>query len=80
MADRLHAKLRRSQVLRTVLSSYGLKAHDGGLVPGIQLSNMSGDLATVRDLAAVWVEAERMTGQLIDPLDPRFTTRPRGPA
>ena len=80
MADRFHARLRRGQVLRAVLSQYGLKAHDGGLASGIQLSSMSGGLATVRDLAEVWVEAERLTGQNIDPLDPRFSTRPHDPA
>ena len=80
MADRLQARLRRTQILRTVLAHYGLKAQDGGLVPGIQLSTMSGGSVIVRDLAEVWVEAERLSGQTIDPLDRRFSTTPRGPA
>ena len=79
MADRLQARLRRTQILATVLSPYGVKAQDAGLVPGIQLQAMSGDRATVRDLAEVWVEAERLSGQKIDPLHPRFATTPRGP-
>jgi hypothetical protein len=45
-----------------------LKAHDGGLVPGIQLSTQTGEQAIVRDLTEVWLEAERMSGKTIDPL------------
>jgi hypothetical protein len=55
-----------------MLSTYGLKAHDGGLVPGIQISNQFGNQAIVRDLAEVWETAEQWTGRVIDPLDPRF--------
>ena len=70
--ERLRARFRRAQILQRVLSAYGLKAHDGGLVPGIQLSSLTGDQAIVRDLAEVWVAAERMSGKNIDPLDPCF--------
>lgn len=70
--ERLRARFRRAQILQRVLSAYGLKAHDGGLVPGIQLSSLTGDQAIVRDLAEVWVAAERMSGKTIDPLDPCF--------
>ncbi len=72
IADRLRARFRRAQVLKSVLSAYGLKAHDGGLVPGIQISNQMGDQIIARDLAEVWSEAQRMSGNVIDPLDPRF--------
>jgi hypothetical protein len=70
--DRLRARFRRAQVLQGVLAAYGLKAHDGGLVPGIQISSSTGDQVIARDLAEVWVEAQRMTGHVIDPLDARF--------
>ena len=73
--DRLRARFRRGQVLQSVLAAYGLKAHDGGLVPGIQISNSTGDQIIARDLAEVWVEAQRMAGQPIDPLDERFLLR-----
>lgn len=70
--DRLRARFRRAQVLQSVLPSYGLTAHDGALIPGIQIGNLSGSQSIVGDLEAVWVEAERLAGKAIDPLDPRF--------
>ena len=76
MSDRLRSRFRRAEVLQKVLSVYGLKAHDGGLVPGIQISNQFGNQAIVRDLAEVWITAEQWTGRAIDPLDPRFLSLP----
>ncbi len=73
-ADRLRARFRRAQILQAVLPSYGLTAHDGGVVDGIQLSTLSGNSVMVGNLAALWVEAERLAGTPIDPLDPRFLT------
>lgn len=70
--DRLRARFRRAELLRRVLRPYGLTAHDGGQVPGIQLSTLSGIHAILPDLEALWIEAERLTGAPIDPLDPRF--------
>jgi hypothetical protein len=72
ISDRLRSKFRRAEVLQKVLSAYGLKAHDGGLVPGIQISNQFGDQIIARDLAEVWMTAEQWTGSAVDPLDPRF--------
>lgn len=69
--DRLRARLRRAQLLRAILPSYGLTAHDDGLVPGVQLSTPSGQTTILPDLTALWAEAERLTGAAIDPLDPR---------
>lgn len=73
-ADRLRGRFRRAQILQDVLQSYGLTAHDGGLVDGIQLSTLSGNSSMVSNLADLWAEAERLTGTAIDPLDPRFLT------
>jgi hypothetical protein len=70
--DRLRARFRRAQVLRSILPAYGLTADDGGQVPGIQVSTLSGNQEIVRDLEAVWVTAERLSGRPVDPLDPRF--------
>lgn len=72
MGDRLRCRFRCAEILLRVLTVYGLKVHDGGLVPGIQLSTLTGDQAIVRDLAEVWIVAERMSGKTIDPLDPCF--------
>ena len=70
--DRLRARFRRAPVLQSGLPAYGLTAHDGMQVPGIQVSTQCGSHALVRDLDEVWATAERLTGNLIDPLDPRF--------
>ena len=72
IGDRLRLRFRRAQVLKRVLAPYGLQAHDGGLVPGIQLATQTGDQAMVRDLTAVWVAAEKMSGKAVDPLAPCF--------
>jgi hypothetical protein len=72
IGDRLRARFRRAQILQRVLQPYGMKAHDGGLVPGIQLSTQTGEQTIVRDLTEVWLEAERMSGKTIDPLAPCF--------
>jgi hypothetical protein len=70
--DRLRARFRRAQVLQTVLPSYGLTAHDDGLIPGMTVATRTGNQAMTADLAELWATAERMIGQPIDPLDPRF--------
>jgi hypothetical protein len=70
--DRLRARFRRAQVLRSVLPAYGLTAHDDGQVPGIQIGNHFGSQTIARDLDELWCEAERMLGRPIDPLDPRY--------
>lgn len=72
MAERLRYRFRRADVLKRVLAPYGLDAHDGGLVPGIQISNRSGHEVIARDLAEVWQAVEKLAGRPVDPLDPRF--------
>lgn len=73
MAERLRSRFRRADVLKRVLKPYGLNMHDGGSVPGIQISNQFGSEIIVRDLAEVLALAEQWTGSAVDPLDPRFT-------
>lgn len=70
--DRLRARFHRAGLLDKLLRPYGLTAHDGGLVPGIQMGTLSGSQTIVPDLGALWVEAERLLGHPIDPLDPVF--------
>ena len=70
--ERMRARFRRARVLNAVLRAYGLTAHDGGLIPGIQIATLSGAQANVDDLAGVWVAAERLAGVPVDPLDTRF--------
>ncbi|WP_449042345.1 hypothetical protein [Paracoccus sp. (in: a-proteobacteria)] len=70
--DRLRARFHRADMLRGVLRPYGLTAHDGGAVPGIQLGTLSGAHTIVDNLEELWAEAERLAGRPIDPLDPRY--------
>jgi hypothetical protein len=69
VAERLRSRFRRANILKYVLKSFGLNVHDGGLVPGIQISNQFGNQTIVRDLAEVWALAEQWTGRAVDPLD-----------
>lgn len=71
--DRIRARFRRAEILQRVLAPYGLTAHDGGLVPGIQVGTLAGNQVIADDLAELWTVAEKLAGQPIDPLDPRFT-------
>ena len=70
--DRIRARFRRAAVLKRVLPAYGLTAHDGGQVPGVQVGTLSGSQAIALDLAEVWAVAEQLAGRPIDPLDRRF--------
>lgn len=71
--DRLRARYRRARLLKAALGPYGLEAHDGTQVNGIQLSTRAGQHVIVRDLEELWQKAEALAGRVIDPLDPRFT-------
>ena len=73
--DRLRARFRRSQVLNAVLPAFGLSAHDGADVPGIQVGTLSGERRIVRDLEELWAVAEQLAGRPLDPLDPRLIGR-----
>jgi len=72
--ERMRARFRRARLLNTILRPYGLTAHDGGLIPGVQIATLSGRHEIARDLAEVWVAAERFAGAPVDPLDPRFVS------
>ena len=49
--ERLRARFRRAQVLQTVLSGYGLTAHDDGVIPGITVATKTGNHVMAADLA-----------------------------
>jgi hypothetical protein len=65
---------RRARVLRTgllnrVLGHFGLRLDDwAGRV--YVLRDRTGRTAVVTDLGSLWVEAERLLGRPLDPLDP----------
>lgn len=71
--DRMRARFRRAALLNRALATYGLTAHDDGATPGVALSDRTGRVEIVDDLAALWAAAERLGGRPVDPLDPRFT-------
>jgi hypothetical protein len=77
--ERLRGRFRRVQVLAAVLPAFGLTAHDGGQVPGIQLATLTGAQAIAPDLEQLWALAERMRGgRPVDPLDPALLARAGG--
>ena len=51
--DRLRERFRRVLVLQKVLRGSGVTAHDGGMIPGIQVMSLSGAQTIVPDLEAV---------------------------
>jgi hypothetical protein len=77
-AERMRARLRRAAVLRLVLRAHGLDAHDGTLLPGVQLLAPGGRQVLASDLGVLWREAQRLLGAPVDPLDPRLLSELEG--
>jgi hypothetical protein len=55
--------------LDRLLRPLGLTVAESGTVPGFQLGRLTGEVVLVPDLPSVWVEAARMLGRPVDPLD-----------
>jgi hypothetical protein len=55
-------------MLAEVLRGFGLTLSDWG--GAYVLSDRKGRAEVVRDLSALWTEAERLAGRPLDPLDP----------
>ncbi|GHH02533.1 hypothetical protein [Pseudodonghicola xiamenensis] len=66
--DKMRAQLMQGAVINRLLRPHGLVASDGGTVPGIQLSTMTGATTIVDDLPMLWEEVERQLGHPLDPL------------
>jgi hypothetical protein len=61
-------RVMRVRLLNRVLAFYGLRLDDwGGRV--WTLRDRKGRAAVVADLGSLWVEAERLAGRPLDPLD-----------
>ena len=71
-SDRIRARYRRAAMLRSVLGPVGLTAHDDGVTPGITISTQTGRQEIAEDLSDVWAIVERLSGEVVDPLGPRF--------
>ena len=69
LGDGRRARVFRAAVLNRVLEHFGLSAQAWA---GSQyvLRDRKGGTAVVSDLGALWVEAERLHGARLDPLDP----------
>lgn len=78
--DRLQARYRRAGLLRSVLHSHGLSAHDDATTPGITISTHTGTHEIAQDLAAVWEVVEKLSGRPVDPLAPEFIGDPQDSA
>ncbi|CAM5607294.1 hypothetical protein ATER59S_05604 [Aquamicrobium terrae] len=70
--DRLRARYRRADLLKSILPAQGLTAHDDMQTPGICVGTFSGNQVIAANLAEVWEAAERLSGRVFDPLDPAF--------
>lgn len=66
--DRLRERFRRVEMLNRLLRPQGVSVHDGGLVPGIQVTGPGGASTIVANLEELWIEVEQMTGRAYDPL------------
>jgi hypothetical protein len=63
------ARVFRGRLLNRVLGFYGLRLDDWSGRVWV-LRDAKGRTAVVENLGAVWVEAERLAGRKLDPLDP----------
>lgn len=63
------ARAFRASALNRVLGHYGLSVH-AWAAGAYVLRDQKGGSAVVSDLGALWIEAERLTGAALDPLDP----------
>jgi len=66
--DRLRERFRRVALLNAMLKSQGIRVHDGGLVPGIQIKAPGGGETIVANLEQLWIEVERILDKPFDPL------------
>jgi hypothetical protein len=65
------ARVFRVRLLNRVLAFYGLRLDDWSGRVWV-LRDRKGRSAVVADLGAIWVEAERLAGRRLDPLDPEL--------
>jgi len=65
------ARVFRVRLVNRVLGQFGLRLDDwGGRI--YLLRDLKGRSAVVSDLGSLWVEAERLAGRPLDPLDPEL--------
>ena len=69
LGDGRRARVFRAAVLNRVLGHFGLSV-DAWAGGQYVVCDRKGAAAVVGDLGALWVEAERLAGRPLDPLDP----------
>jgi hypothetical protein len=74
--QRLRDRAERGRLFNLILAPVGLTLQDWEGSSYI-LRDAKGRAAVVPDLAQVWLEAERMTGEPLDPLNPDLLRRLR---
>ncbi|MEL6170249.1 MAG: hypothetical protein AAFR35_16300 [Pseudomonadota bacterium] len=57
-------------MLNALLKPQGVSVHDGGNVPGFLVTGPGGASTIVGNLEELWIEVERLTGRIFDPLSP----------
>ena len=68
LGDGRRARIFRAALLNRVLSHFGLSVAAGPAATSS--ATRKGGTAVVSDLGALWVEAERLAGRRLDPLEP----------
>jgi hypothetical protein len=68
LGDGRRARVLRAALLDRVLAHFGLSVATWGT--SYVVRDAKGGQAVVADLGALWVEAERLAGRPLDPLDP----------
>jgi hypothetical protein len=61
----------RARLVNRVLSFYGLRLDDWGGRVWV-LRDAKGRTAVVENLGSLWIDAERLAGRKLDPLDPEL--------
>jgi hypothetical protein len=67
--DARRARVLRTRMLAGVLAGFGLTLTAWG-TGGYVLADRKGRAEVVHDLSTLWLEAERLAGRPLDPLDP----------
>jgi len=67
-AERLRIRFARAALLNDLLKPLGVVAQDLGVMPGVQLSNRTGQTKLCQTLEEVWAQVELLTGAPFDPL------------
>jgi hypothetical protein len=69
--DRMRDRLRRTRYVNSILSFYGLEFRDWNGSKYL-LTDKKGNQKVIHDLGDLWPEAQKMSNNCLDPLDPKL--------